>query len=925
MSGNNIRVLCRFRPQNKREIDSGGEPIISYSEDKTTVKIHSREYPGEYTFDAIFDHTTTQSSFLKLPSGPPSMVPYPQLANRNLDVINGYNGTVFAYGQTGSGKTFTMMGAGGIGDLELKGIIPRIVETIFDSIYASTQNIEYLVKVSYMEIYMEKIKDLLNRKELPLSRDNLPIHEDKINGVYVKGITEVYVASVDEVYEVLNRGSSNRVVAFTKMNAESSRSHSLFVINVEQKNLNDGSQKRGKMFLVDLAGSEKVGKTGASGQTLEEAKKINKSLSALGMVINALTDGKQADAPAPRGAGGNSRTTLIINCSPSSYNDAETVSTLRFGMRAKSIKNKAKVNAELSPAELKAMLKKTKAQLLTFQQYIGALEGEVKVWRSGGTVPKENYATMGKAGAISDASPQPPPPPSGPALLPPKPIPDHLSDNLSRPSTPGTLVEDEREEFMRHELLNQTKLAADLQSEIESLKKDFSQVSEQNNLTSFQLDQLRLELEKITFDKNEAQIHLDTITEANEEMSTQLEELKAQLQTLIDEKAAEMAEKNKLLKTVEMMSKLEPSLNMESWSAKEQELRSAMASLDSMEGTPSLPEAEARTLRDELARAKLQIEEDAQAILDYQRNNVFLSRKCQELEARLTAVELEYEEMLEKTIAEEEESEIRGHDAISDLKAKIEAQYNSKKDIHLHEINELKEQLEVKCNELKGMKSALSELKHVNEELKLAIANAESSRPRAEGADRERDIESIRKTMAKQLSDFGIMKKSLMRDLQSKCEKVIELEILLEATRDQLNASLRSNNTKNQQQKMFFLERNLEQLTNVQKQLVEQNTSLKKEVHLAERKLATRNERITSLEALLKDNQEKLNSQAIRFEKQVATLRERLDAIMASKPQANAPSPFSFGRIARPLRGMAPAPDDASALKSKCLRVQSPR
>ncbi|KAJ9060783.1 hypothetical protein DSO57_1027176 [Entomophthora muscae] len=926
MSGNNIRVLCRFRPQNKREIESGGEPIISYSDDKTTIKINSQEYPGEYTFDSIYDHTTSQKAFFES-----------SIKATVDDVINGYNGTVFAYGQTGSGKTFTMMGAGGLGNEDLKGITPRIVETIFDSIYASTENIEYLVKVSYMEIYMERIKDLLNPVQ-----DNLPIHEDKVNGVYVKGVTEVYVASVDEVYEVLNRGSSNRVVAFTKMNAESSRSHSLFIINVEQKNLTDGSQKRGRMFLVDLAGSEKVGKTGASGQTLEEAKKINKSLSALGMVINALTDGKSKHVPyrdskltrlLQEALGGNSRTTLIINCSPSSYNDAETVSTLRFGMRAKSIKNKAKVNAELSPAELKAMLKKTKAQMVSFQQYISALEGEVKVWRSGGTVPKESYAAMGKGGATTSPSQTPAQPPSpgpAPALAPPKAIPDHLLDNLSRPSTPGTLVEDEREEFMRREndltslltekeseLANQTKLATDFKVEIESIKKEFTQASEENSRMSSQLDQLRSELEKITFDRNEAQIHLDSITEANEEMSAQLKELKSQLQELVDEKAAEIAEKNKLIKTVEMMSKMEPSLNMENWSAKEQELRNTMASLDSIEGKEAISDSEARVLRDELARSKQQIEEDAQVIIDYQRNNVYLTKKCEEIEARLTSVELEYEEMLEKTIADEEETAAMSHEAIVELKAKIEAQYNSKKEIHLQEITELREQLESKSSELKTMKSTLSELKHVNEELKIAMSKADSNRPKAEGADREKDIESIRKTMAKQLSDFDIMKKSLMRDLQNKCEKVIELEITLEATRDQLNASLKSNNTKNQQQKLLFLERNLEQLTNVQKQLVEQNTNLKKEVHLAERKLTTRNERITSLEALLKDNQEKLSSQTAKFEKQLNTLRERLDSVMVSKQQASTPSPFSFGRIARPLRGTAPAPDDANSLKSE--------
>ncbi|KAI8052494.1 P-loop containing nucleoside triphosphate hydrolase protein [Syncephalis plumigaleata] len=315
------------------------------------------------------------------------------------DVLAGYNGTVFAYGQTGSGKTFTMMGAD-IDNEELRGVIPRIAETIFTSILASPPHMEYTVKVSYMEIYMEKIRDLLNP-----SNDNLPVHEEKNRGVYVKGLLEVYVSSLEEVYEVLRRGGAARIVSFTHMNAESSRSHSIFVITVTQKNLNDGSAKTGRLYLVDLAGSEKVGKTGASGQTLEEAKKINKSLTSLGMVINALTDGKSKHIPyrdskltriLQESLGGNSRTTLMINCSPSSFNDAETLSTLRFGMRAKSIKNQAKANVDLSPAELKALLKKAKSEAVSFKSYISALEGEVKVWRSGGTVPEEQYASFEK-------------------------------------------------------------------------------------------------------------------------------------------------------------------------------------------------------------------------------------------------------------------------------------------------------------------------------------------------------------------------------------------------------------------------------------------------------------------------------------------------------------------------------------------------
>lgn len=186
------------------------------------------------------------------------------------DILNGYNGTVFAYGQTGAGKSYTMMGSD-IDDDAGKGVIPRIIEQIFASILASPSNIEYTVRVSYMEIYMERIRDLL----MP-QNDNLAVHEEKNRGVYVKGLLEVYVSSVDEVYEVLRRGGQSRAVSATNMNAESSRSHSILVVTVTQKNVETGSMKSGQLFLVDLAGSEKVGKTGASGQTLEEAKRLTR-------------------------------------------------------------------------------------------------------------------------------------------------------------------------------------------------------------------------------------------------------------------------------------------------------------------------------------------------------------------------------------------------------------------------------------------------------------------------------------------------------------------------------------------------------------------------------------------------------------------------------------------------------------------------
>ena len=195
----------------------------------------------------------------------------------------------------------------------------------------------------------------------------------------------------------MTKGQEIRSVGSTTMNVESSRSHSIFQLCITQKNTVTGSTKTGKLSLVDLAGSEKAGKTGATGQTLEEAKKINKSLSCLGNVINSLTDGKSLHIPyrdskltriLQESLGGNARTSLIINCSPSPYNELETLSTLRFGVRAKSIKNKAKINTELSPAELKILLKQAKVLVNRLEGQVSEMGAELSIWRSGGILNK---------------------------------------------------------------------------------------------------------------------------------------------------------------------------------------------------------------------------------------------------------------------------------------------------------------------------------------------------------------------------------------------------------------------------------------------------------------------------------------------------------------------------------------------------------
>ncbi|CAG9322018.1 unnamed protein product [Blepharisma stoltei] len=376
----NIRVICRFRPLNEKEKEISMQTCIDFSSDCKTVTVQSHTEnaePLKFNFDHVFDPSSSQSSVYEISAKPIVEA-----------VTQGFNGTIFAYGQTSSGKTFTMSGSD-VSDPEMMGIIPRMVSTVFESIGNSEDYLEFQVKVSYCEIYMEKIKDLLEP-----NKNNLKIHEDRIRGIYISGLSEKYVNDDQEVYDLMSLGLENREVGYTHMNAGSSRSHSIFIITIAQSNTKVLSTKVGKLYLVDLAGSEKVGKTGAEGKRLEEAKNINKSLTTLGQVISALTDGKSTHVPyrdskltrvLQDSLGGNSKTTLIVTCSPSPYNESETISTLRFGIRAKAIKNKPKVNREYTVGELKILLSKAREEITEKNKRISELE--INLQQSGHQIP----------------------------------------------------------------------------------------------------------------------------------------------------------------------------------------------------------------------------------------------------------------------------------------------------------------------------------------------------------------------------------------------------------------------------------------------------------------------------------------------------------------------------------------------------------
>ena len=378
----NVKVYCRIRPENEQEISSGlGQCLTPLSTNSLQIIVdnlninsgikenYSEKTTQEFTYDRVYPSETTQKTIFE------------QIAKPLISAaFEGINGTLFCYGQTASGKTYTMEGIPS--DENLMGIIPRMMQLIFETINSWSSDIEFSVKCQYYQIYNEKIQDLIDTR-----KTDLAIREDKNKGIWVGECTEKYVESEQEMMNFFNTGASNRIVASTKMNAISSRSHSLFSVTIYQRNVITESSKTGKIYFVDLAGSEKMSKAGVEGNTmLKEAQNINKSIMTLGMVINALTKGGKhvpyRDSKLTRvlqeSLGGNCLTYLIINCSPSTLNLTETLSTLRFGQRAKLIKNKVVANTQQSVKELMMKLKQAEEKIKNLEKILGTCSDDMK-------------------------------------------------------------------------------------------------------------------------------------------------------------------------------------------------------------------------------------------------------------------------------------------------------------------------------------------------------------------------------------------------------------------------------------------------------------------------------------------------------------------------------------------------------------------
>lgn len=343
-----VQVVVRCRPISKREAEGGCSKVVNIFPARGVIEVQNPNARTEneknkmFTYDAVYDESSTQQSIY-------DETVRPLVAS----VLEGYNGCVFAYGQTGTGKTFTM--EGNISDKEEQGIIPRAFEQIWSHINRTT-GVEFLVYARYLEIYMEEIRDLLKLK----NPKPLELRQSTEKGVFVSHLHSQTCQSANDMMKAMKIGNRNRTTGITNMNEHSSRSHAIFQISIEMAEEKSKSIKIGKLNLIDLAGSERQSKTGASGDRLKEASKINQALSSLGNVIYALAENSPhipyRDSKLTRllqdSLGGNSKTIMIANIGPASMNYDETIITLRYAYRAKSIKNQPTKNEDVKDAKL---------------------------------------------------------------------------------------------------------------------------------------------------------------------------------------------------------------------------------------------------------------------------------------------------------------------------------------------------------------------------------------------------------------------------------------------------------------------------------------------------------------------------------------------------------------------------------------------
>ncbi|XP_043397379.1 kinesin-1 heavy chain isoform X3 [Lepidochelys kempii] len=941
----NIKVMCRFRPLNDSEVTRGDKYVAKFQGEDTVI-IASKPY----VFDHVFQSSTSQEQV------------YNDCAKKIVkDVLEGYNGTIFAYGQTSSGKTHTMEGT--LHDPDGMGIIPRIVQDIFNYIYSMDENLEFHIKVSYFEIYLDKIRDLLD-----VSKTNLSVHEDKNRVPYVKGCTERFVCSPDEVMDTIDEGKSNRHVAVTNMNEHSSRSHSIFLINVKQENTQTEQKLSGKLYLVDLAGSEKVSKTGAEGALLDEAKNINKSLSALGNVISALAESSTyvpyRDSKMTRilqdSLGGNCRTTIVICCSPSSYNESETKSTLLFGQRAKTIKNTVCVNVELTAEQWKKKYEKEKEKNKTLRNTIQWLENELNRWRNGETVPVDEQFDKEKANLEAFA------------------VDKDVAINNDKPAATigvtGNFTDAERRkceeeitklykqlddkdeeinqqsqlvEKLKTQMLDQEELLASTRRDQDNMQAELNRLQAENDASKEEVKEVLQALEELAVNYDQKSQEVEDKAREYELLSDELNQKSVTLASIDAElqKLKEMTNHQKKRAT-EMMASLlkdlaEIGIAVGNNDAKPEgtgmideeftvarlyiskmksEVKTMVKRCKQLESTQTESNKKIEENEKELAACQLLIsqhEAKIKSLTEYLQN---VEQKRRQLEesvdslneelVQLRAQGLNYSLYLKK-VHEMEKEHLNKVETANEVKQAVEQQIQSHRETHQKQISSLRDEVDAK-------EKLITELQDQNQKMMLEQERLRVEHEKLRATDQEKskklheltvmqdrreqarqDLKGLEETVAKELQTLHNLRKLFVQDLATRVKKSAEIDS------DDTGGSAA------QKQKISFLENNLEQLTKVHKQLVRDNADLRCELPKLEKRLRATAERVKALESALREAKENASRDRKRYQQEV----DRIKEAVRSKNMARRGHSAQIAKPIRPGQHPAASPTHPSAIR----------
>uniref|UniRef100_A0A3P8ZHP5 Kinesin-like protein n=1 Tax=Esox lucius TaxID=8010 RepID=A0A3P8ZHP5_ESOLU len=918
-----VKVMCRFRPLNESETTRGDKYIPKFKGEDTVV------ITGKpYVFDRVLPPNTAQEQV------------YDACAKQIVkDVLGGYNGTIFAYGQTSSGKTHTMEGK--LHDSHLMGIIPRIARDIFDHIYSMDENLEFHIKVSYFEIYLDKIRDLLDVRLVIILLQSvtkhiqhfLSLHNNVHSCFHTQGCTERFVSSPEEVMDVIDEGKSNRHVAVTNMNEHSSRSHSIFLINIKQENVETELKLSGKLYLVDLAGSEKVSKTGAEGSVLDEAKNINKSLSALGNVISALAEGTKSHVPyrdskmtriLQDSLGGNCRTTIIICCSPSVYNEAETKSTLMFGQRAKTIKNTVSVNQELTAEEWKKKYEKEKEKTKGLKYMIQKLETELKRWRKGEAVPVTEQLSSKEKKSSSDATATLVIDTMAPPLVP------LLEEEKSRYEELITdlyqQLDDKDDEINQHsqlaekfkdQMMDQDELLASTRRDGEKLQEDLSRLQRENEAAKEEVKEVLQALEELAVNYDHKSQEVENKNRFNRQLSEELNQKSTTLEGVQRElcslqelsshhkkRAAEilglllrdLSEIGSVigtsdLKMTEVNEVIEEEFTMARLyvSKMKSEVKSLVNRSRHLESSLTDTSRKTQANEKELASCQLlisQLQAKIKSLTDYMQNIEQKKRQLEEsqdsLMEELHALRAQ-EKMKEVHVMDKQKEHLTKLQDAVEMKKTLEEQMENHREVHQKQLSRLRDEIDHK-------QRILDELKDLNQGLQLEHRKMQSDYDKLKAEEQEKeeklqklvlmhekrkqakeDLKGLEETVAKELQTLHNLRRLFIEELNARVGVSGEME------NDEAGGSLA------QRQRITFLENNLEQLTKVHKQLVCDNADLRCELPKMEKRLRATAERVKALEAALREAKESAMRDRKRYQQEVDRIKEAVCSKNASR------------------------------------------